>query len=60
MAIINTLGQVATDSIPWHNQLPWLTLAAVAFPLVFAARKLKIYPTIWWSLILNQSRWPPA
>jgi uncharacterized protein (DUF58 family) len=53
--MINMLAQVAPDPILWQNQLPWMTLALVACPLVFAAWKLKIYPTIWWTLILGIS-----
>lgn len=55
MAILATLGQVASDPAPWQNPLPWMTLALLASPLVFAAWKLKIYPTIWWTVILGIS-----
>ncbi len=39
----------------WQNQLPWLTLVVLALPLVLAAWRLKIYPSIWWILILAVS-----
>lgn len=56
MVLLNFLAQ-ATEAEPavWQNQLPWLTLVLIALPLVFAAKELKIYPTIWWTVILGIS-----
>jgi uncharacterized protein (DUF58 family) len=51
----NTIQQVVQDQAEWQSQLPWLMLAVLACPLVFAARELKIYPSIWWTLILGVS-----
>jgi uncharacterized protein (DUF58 family) len=51
----NTIQQVVQDQTQWQSQLPWLTLALLALPLVFAARELNIYPSIWWTLILGIS-----
>jgi len=48
----DALLQSAQSNIQWYSQLPWLTLAIVAAPLIFAARKFKIFPSIWWVLIL--------
>ncbi len=47
--------QAAQENVQWYSQLPWLTLVLLALPLVFAARKFKIYPSIWWVLILTGS-----
>jgi uncharacterized protein (DUF58 family) len=46
------LLQSAQTNIQWYGQLPWLTLVLLAVPLVFIARRFKIYPSIWWVLIL--------
>lgn len=51
----DTLQQLVQDQTPWESQLPWLTLALLALPLVLAAWKLKIYPSIWWTGILGIS-----
>jgi uncharacterized protein (DUF58 family) len=51
----NAIQQVVQDQTQWQSQLPWLTLALLALPLVFAARELNIYPSIWWTLILGIS-----
>ncbi len=45
-------AQAATNNLFWYSQLPWLTLVVLAAPLVFAARKMKIYPSFWWIVIL--------
>lgn len=50
-----TLQQVMQGQTPWQSQLPWLTLAILALPLVLAAWRLKIYPSIWWTVILGIS-----
>jgi len=44
--------QAAQDNVQWYSQLPWLTLVLLVAPLVFFARKLNIYPSIRWILIL--------
>ena len=51
----DTLSQVARDTIQWHTQLPWLMLVIVALPLLLSAWRLKIYPTIWWAVLLGVS-----
>ncbi len=51
----DTIRQVVQEQSQWQNQLPWLTLAVLALPLVLAAWKLKIYPSIWWTSILGVS-----
>ena len=47
--------QAAQENIQWYSQLPWLTLVLLALPLVYAAGKFKIYPSMWWTLILTGS-----
>lgn len=32
----------------WLTQLPWLLLGLASLPLVIAALRARIYPTIWW------------
>lgn len=51
----DALRQVVQEQTPWESQLPWLTLALLSLPLVLAAWKLKIYPSIWWTAILGIS-----
>jgi uncharacterized protein (DUF58 family) len=51
----DALRQFAQEPTSWQSQLPWLTLALLSLPLVLAAWKLKIYPSIWWTLILATS-----
>ncbi len=51
----DALQQVVQQQTPWQSQLPWLTLALLSLPLVLAAWKLKIYPSIWWTVILGIS-----
>ncbi|MGB7345561.1 MAG: DUF58 domain-containing protein [Pirellulaceae bacterium] len=50
--INETVQQVATDQIQWLTQLPWLLMGLVALPMVLAAFRLKIYPTIYWAILL--------
>lgn len=45
-------SQALQSQFVWQNQLPWLTLLVLALPLVLAAWRLKIYPSIWWILVL--------
>ncbi|MFK8112010.1 MAG: DUF58 domain-containing protein [Rubripirellula sp.] len=47
-----SLRQVVQDQAQWQSQLPWLTLVVLSLPLVLAAWKLKIYPSIGWTVIL--------
>ncbi len=51
----DALQKVVQEQTPWESQLPWLTLALLSLPLVLAAWKLKIYPSIWWTAILGVS-----
>ena len=44
--------QSAQEGIQWISQLPWLLLILLAAPLVFIARRFKIYPSVWWVTIL--------
>jgi uncharacterized protein (DUF58 family) len=46
---------VLQEDVGNYSQLPWLTLIVLSLPLVFAAWRLKIYPTIWWILVLSAS-----
>ncbi len=48
----DALRQIVQEPTSWQSQLPWLTLALLSLPLVLAAWKLKIYPSIWWTVIL--------
>lgn len=47
--------QVAQDQFQLLTTLPWLMLLAFAMPLVVAAWRLKIYPTVVWILLLTAS-----
>jgi uncharacterized protein (DUF58 family) len=49
------IPQAVQYNLFWYSQLPWLTVIVLAAPLVFAARKLRIYPSFWWILILAGS-----
>tara|TARA_R110002049_G_scaffold72490_2_gene187042 strand:- start:16954 stop:18387 length:1434 start_codon:yes stop_codon:yes gene_type:complete len=48
----DTFSQVARDTVQWHTQLPWLMLSIVALPMLLAAWRLKIYPTVAWAVVL--------
>ena len=37
----------------WYTQLPWLLLGVVALPLLLAARRMHIYPSARWLVILG-------
>jgi uncharacterized protein (DUF58 family) len=50
-----TFLQVLRDQNPWQSQWPWLLLALLSLPLVVAAWKFKVYPSIWWIVILGIS-----
>ena len=50
-----SIRQFAQEQTFLQAQLPWLTLGLLALPLVAAAWKLKIYPSIWWTFILGVS-----
>ena len=47
-----TVTQVAQERFQLLAQLPWLMLGAFALPLVLAAWRLKIYPTVTWIVLL--------
>ncbi len=49
------LRSVVQERAQWHTNLPWLTLVLVALPLVLAAWRLKIFPSIYWTLIIAVS-----
>ena len=51
----DTLSQVARDTVQWHTQLPWLMLGIVALPMLLSAWRLKIYPSVWWAVLLGIS-----
>ena len=36
----------------WQSQLPWLLLLLLALPLVVSVGKFKIYPSLWWTVLL--------
>lgn len=48
----NAVTQVAQERFQLLTQLPWLMLAAFALPLVVAAWRLKIFPTVVWIVLL--------
>ncbi len=51
----DALRQVVQEQTQWQSQLPWVTLALLALPLVLAAWRLKVFPSVWWTLILGIS-----
>ena len=48
-----SIRQVAENEFQWATQLPWLLLTLIALPMIVAARRLQIYPTIWWVVLLS-------
>ena len=52
---MNDILNAADGQTMWQSQLPWLTLTLLALPLVLAAWRLKIYPSVWWTIILGLS-----
>ena len=40
------------EQVSQYTELPWLTLVVLCLPLVLVAWKLKIYPAVWWILVL--------
>jgi uncharacterized protein (DUF58 family) len=51
----DTMKGVLQEQASQYSQLPWLTLLVLALPLIFVTWRLKIYPTIWWVLVLLAS-----
>ena len=51
----DTMQGVVLEQVNQFSQLPWLTLLVLALPLILVSWKLKIYPTIWWVLVLLAS-----
>ncbi len=51
----DTMQGVVQEQVNQYTQLPWLTLLVLALPLILVSWKLKIYPTIWWVLVLLAS-----
>ncbi len=51
----DAITQVAQDRFQLLTTLPWLMLVAFALPLVLAAWRLKIYPTVVWIVLLSVS-----
>lgn len=47
-----SVRQVVEGQSFWLEQLPWLTLIVLSMPLLLAAWKARIYPSIGWILIL--------
>ncbi|TWU55433.1 DUF58 domain-containing protein [Rubripirellula reticaptiva] len=50
-----SIRQSLETEIQWQSQWPWLMLALLAAPLVFAAWKLRIYPSRGWLALLGVS-----
>ena len=50
-----SIRQSVQQQWEWYTQLPWLLLVILAIPLVLAARKCKIFPSIWWIVTLTVS-----
>ncbi len=48
----DAITQAAENQFQWLTQLPWLMLGLFALPLIVAAWRLKIYPTLAWVLLL--------
>ena len=47
-----TMQAAMQEQVSQYTELPWLTLVVLCLPLVLVAWKLKIYPAIWWILVL--------
>ena len=48
----DTVQGVTQEQVSQYSQLPWLTLLVLSLPLILVVWRLKIYPTIWWVLVL--------
>ena len=51
----DTVIRVIEDQAQTYSKLPWLTLVVLALPLILAAWKFKVFPTVWWTAILAAS-----
>lgn len=49
------LQSLMQDRAQWHTNLPWLTLCLLALPLGLAAWRLKVYPSLFWILLIAVS-----
>ncbi len=49
------LQSVVQNQTQWQTGLPWLTLVLLALPLILAAWKLRIYPSIYWLVLVGIS-----
>ncbi|MGI9471786.1 MAG: DUF58 domain-containing protein [Rubripirellula sp.] len=51
----DTVLNVIEEQAHFYTTLPWLTLAVLALPLIVAAWKFKVFPTVWWTVVLGVS-----
>lgn len=49
------LQSVVQNQTQWQTGLPWLTLVMLALPLILAAWKLRIYPSLYWLILVGIS-----
>ena len=49
------LQSVVQNRTQWQTGLPWLTLLLLALPLILAAWKLRIYPSLYWLILVGIS-----
>lgn len=47
-----TVQNAMQEQVSQYTQLPWLTLFVLCLPLILVSWRMKIYPTIWWVLVL--------
>ena len=51
----DTVIDVIEGQAQRFTALPWLTLAFLALPLIIAAWKFRVFPTVWWTVVLGVS-----
>lgn len=51
----DTVIDVIEGQTQRFTALPWLTLAFLSLPLIIAAWKFRVFPTVWWTVVLGVS-----
>lgn len=51
----DTVIDVIEGQAQRFTALPWLTLAFLSLPLIIAAWKFRVFPTVWWTVVLGVS-----
>ena len=51
----NIFQDVVQQRAEWLTYLPWVSLVAFALPLIIAAWRLRIFPSLYWALVITIS-----